>query len=275
MNVIFFGSSKFILPVIEVLRGNYNLLQVVTTEKNGGAVPSFCEQNKIPCKSVNSLKENIDSVLKIKADIAVVADFGLIIPKKILNAYPKGIINIHPSLLPKYRGPSPVQTAILDGDNLTGVSIMKLDQEIDHGPILGQIQEKILDTDTAETLYESLFDMGADLLIKSLDKYFNKKSEPILQQHKNATFTKILTREDGYINLSTIKTEKEKQKIERMIRAYYPWPGMWTKKTLSGKEKIIKFLPENKIQVEGKKPMTYKDFLNGYPNSENLLKPIF
>ena len=173
--------------------------------------------------------------------------------------------------MPKYRGPTPVQTAILTGDKITGVTIIKLDDKIDHGPLLRQEKEKILDTDTADILYKRLFEKGANLLPKILTEYLNGSLKLQTQNHKEATFTKALTRQDGFIDLSKLKIENLKLKIS----AYYPWPGVWTKwKMKNGKWKILKFLPNNKLQVEGKKPVSYKDFLNGYPQLKQQLRKL-
>ena len=280
VNVVFFGSSKFVIPILEVLRRNFDLSLVLTTENpktlkvdlalqgealQSYAVVEYCVKKKIKYLSVSGLSDpNLKlKIENLKLEIAVLADFGLIIPQQILNVFPMGIINIHPSLLPKYRGPTPVQTAILNGEKITGVSIMKLDKEIDHGPILGQEKEEILDTDTADILYKRLFEKGANLLIKVLPNYIKGSLKPTTQNHKEATFTKTLTRQDGYVDISKIKMQKSK--IDRMIRAYFPWPGVWFATKLNNVEKIIKLLPDQKIQVEGKKPVSYKDFLNGYP----------
>jgi len=277
LKIVFFGSSHHALPTIKALKENFNLTLVVTTEKSGGGVPSFCNKNKLPYVSASSLSglNSKSLILNHKSDIAVVADFGLIIPKGILNSFPKGIINIHPSLLPKYRGPSPVQTAIINGEKITGVSIIKIDETVDHGPILGQIKETILDTDTAKALYERLFAKGTYLLLKVLKQYHDGVLNPIAQNHSKATFTQPLTRQDGYIDVSKFEIRNSKFEIERKIRAYFPWPGVWFKTKLNRTEKIIKLLPDQKIQVEGKKPMSYKDFLNGYPQAKKLLETIY
>jgi methionyl-tRNA formyltransferase len=271
--VVFFGSSSYVIPIIETLQKNFSLSLVITTEKSDGTVPSFCRQNKINFISVSTLKDPNTKclILNTKAPVAVLADFGLIIPQEILNAFPKGIINIHPSLLPKYRGPSPVQAAILNGEKITGVSIMKVDDKIDHGPILGFEKEEILDSDTADSLYERLFKKGSTLLIKVLNSYIKGDLKPIAQNHEKATFSKTLTRKDGFIDMSKVKSQKSKAEIGRKVRAYYPWPGVWFKTKINNVEKIIKLLPENKIQVEGKKPMPYKDFANGYPETKEIL----
>jgi len=281
LKAIFFGSSKYVIPIIESLRKNFDLKLVLTTEHlafQGDAleapVINYCVENKIPYRSVSNLSDHNTKylILNTKSPVAVLADFGLIIPKDILNAFPKGIVNIHPSLLPKYRGPTPVQTAILEGVKVTGVSIIKLDNEIDHGPILGQEKEEILESDTAETLYKRLFQKGANLLLKVLPDYLRGSLNLTAQNHKEATFTKPLTRQDGYLNVSNATTTVTK--TDTMIRAYHPWPGVWTRLRLGSggqaKLKIIKFLPDKKIQVEGKKPMSYKDFKNGYPNLKQI-----
>lgn len=282
--VIFFGSSSYVIPILEVLRKNFDLKLVITTEKNPtDAVPSYCIANKIPYLSISDFSDPslishlsflISHFSPLISPAGVLADFGLIIPKEILNAFPKGIINIHPSLLPKYRGPTPVQTAILNGEKITGVSIIKLDEEIDHGPILGQEKEEILDNDTSESLYKRLFEKGANLLLKVLNFYLKGDLKSIAQNHSKATFTKSLTRNNGFIDVSNLKTAVTK--IDTMIRAYYPWPGVWSEIRISKSEiRRIKFLPKEKIQVEGKKPMSYKDFLNGYPQAKTLIERIF
>jgi methionyl-tRNA formyltransferase len=283
MNVVFFGSSTYVIPIIEVLRKNFDLALVLTTERNtNDAVPNYCINNKIQYLSVSSLKDPLISsrLSFISTPIAVLADFGLIIPEEILNLFPKGIINLHPSLLPKYRGPTPVQNAILNGDKTTGISIMKLDDKVDHGPILRQEKEEILDTDTAESLYKRLFEKGAYLLPKTIGLYLGEKLIPVAQNHKLAIFTTPLTRQSGYVEISKIKDQISKIKLDRMIKAYYPWPGVWFKTPLrqgsggQAKLKIIKLLPFGRLQVEGKKPMSYKDFLNGYPETREALNVI-
>ena len=278
--LVFFGSSKYVIPILEVLRKNFDLKLVLTTEKNPtDAVPAYCLKNKIKYTSVSNLSDpTINYQLStINSKVAVLADFGLIIPQSILNVFSMGIINVHPSLLPKYRGPTPVQTAILNEEKITGVTIIKLDEEIDHGHILGQEKERILDTDTAESLYKRLFEKGANLLSKILNSYLKGNLKLNAQNHKEATLTKQLTRKDGFINPNNPINPKT---LNQIIKAYSPWPGVWFKTKLRGAEKIIKLLPNNLksqypndpflIQVEGKKPMSYKDFLNGYQEAKNV-----
>jgi methionyl-tRNA formyltransferase len=273
---VFFGASSFVLPVIEFLNRDYDLKLVITTEmKSSDAVPKFCQENNIPFIQVNSPKELLNTkyqILHTESQFAILADFGLIVSQEIINMFPKGIINIHPSRLPQYRGPTPGQTAILLGDVRTGVSIILLDKEVDHGPLLGQEEEEILAHDTATSLYNRLFAKGVALLQVVLPAYLSGELKPIEQDHSKATFTKILTRESGYID-SDHPTSPGL--LDRTIRAYYPWPGVWTKWHMENeKEKIVKFLPNKIIQVEGKKPMSYKDFMNGYPEGRKFLEKL-
>lgn len=252
MKIVFFGTDNYVLPILEVVSSNFEIPLVLTTEKNDSQpISNFSGENKI--EYITVIKFDEDVVLEIKksgAEVAVLANFGLIIPKQILDLFPYGIINIHPSLLPKYRGSTPGQSAILNGDKKTGVSIMKLDAEMDHGPILNQAEESILDTDTAETLYTRLFMIGAQLLAISLPKYLSGELKPTEQDHSKATFTKTLTRDSGFIDFEKIPS---KGTVENMIRAYFPWPGVWFKTKLGEIEKRIMLFPNNKIQVEGEK----------------------
>ncbi len=211
----------------------------------------------------------------IHAEFAVLAYFGLIVRQQVIDIFPKGILNIHPSLLPYYRGPTPVQTALLLGTNKTGVSIMLLDSEVDHGPVFAQATEPISSTDTTIRLYERLFPKGVQLLSEVLPLYLEGKTQPIEQNHSKSTLTKMLTRESGFFQDTQTQAP---ELLERMVRAYYPWPGVWTKCTTLPNSKltnkIVKFLPGKMIQVEGKKPVSYKDFLNGYPEAKDWLKKI-
>ena len=273
LSVVFFGSSKYVIPIIQVLKSiksRFNLVLVVTTEQNPfDPILSYCLENKIQFISAQQFNnETIRAIKDANASFAVLADFGLIIPQSVLEIFPKGIINIHPSLLPKYRGPTPGQSAILNNEKATGVTIIKLDKKIDHGPILFQKKEEITDEDTAKNLYTKLFKIGADNLYQTIQQYIKGDLKPILQDESKATFTKMISKNDGFID---IQNPPSVNKINRMIRAYSPWPGVFLKTKLSGKEKIIKLLPENKIQVEGKKPISYKDFANGYKEGKLIL----
>jgi methionyl-tRNA formyltransferase len=275
MKVVFFGASRFILPVIEMLNKDFDLALVVTTEQNpAAAVPFYCRSNNISYISISKFDDKTKQRLKeINAPLAILAYFGILLPREVLNIFPKGILNIHPSLLPLFRGATPVQSAILNGDRQTGSTIIKLDTQMDHGPILIQKKELIHEIDTTESLHDRLFKKGATMLIAAIPEYVSGKIKLRDQKENEATYTKrSFTRQDGYINRDK---PPSKVQLDRMIRAYYPWPAAWTKLQVNpDKWKIVKFLPENKIQVEGGKPMSFKDFLNGYPQLKEELKKL-
>lgn len=274
MKTVFFGASKFVLPAISALSSNSDLALVVTTEKDqASAVPSFCKSNNIPFTSISKFDEDTKGhIKKANAALAALGYFGLILPKDVLNIFPHGILNIHPSLLPLYRGATPVQSAILNGDKTTGVTIIRLDEKMDHGPILAQKKTPINDDDTTETLHGKLFNLGAEMLAQTIPEYLNEKLKPVPQDDSKSTFTKLsFSKRDGYFD---IKNPPSKETLGRMIRAYYPWPGAWTTTRIKNQELRIKLLPDEKIQVEGKKPIPYKDFFNGYPDLKEELSEI-
>lgn len=273
MKLIFFGSSQYVVPVLDNLRQHFEIALVVTTEKTG-AVPAYCVQNHVPYMYVERLTNTELAIKLVSGDIelGILADFGLFVPEHIIKSFPKGILNIHPSLLPKYRGPTPVQTAIKNGDTITGVSIIQLDNQLDHGSIIYQQKEPIHKTDTNESLYNRLFVIGSRLLIQYIPKYMNNEITLQEQNHSQATYTNRLTREDGYFDL---KNPPKSVYLERIIRAFHPWPGAWTTIDVRGKQIRVKFLPNKKVQVEGKKPVAYKDFLNGFPELQQQLAPLF
>lgn len=204
---------------------------------------------------VNSLKD---------ADLAVIAAYGKILTKEELSAPKFGCINVHPSLLPKYRGPSPIQSAILNGDKVSGITIIKIDEGIDHGPILYQEELELSGNDNFDILSKKMFLRSSEVLPQIIKNFVEGKIKPIAQDHNKATFCDQLTRQSGFFNITTPPSPEI---LDRMIRAYYPWPGVWCKWTMdNGQLKIVKFLPENKLQMEGKKAISQKDFLNGYPD---------
>lgn len=222
IKIIFLGTPSFVQPIREILADNFTL--------------------------VNSLNN---------ADLGVVAAYGKILTKEELETPKYGMINIHPSLLPKYRGPSPIQQAILNGDKVSGITIIKIDDRVDHGPILYQEQLELSDSDNFDTLSKKMFLRASEILPPVIKDFVEGKIKLIEQNDTKASYCKLLTRNSGYFDI-----DKLPENLERMIRAYYPWPGVWTK----WKGKIVKFLPENKIQMEGKKAISKPDFLNGYPD---------
>lgn len=241
---------------------------------NQTAVALVADKYHIPVLKVEKLDEEfITSHLSLlTSDLFIVVSYGQILPKNLLDIPKLGTINIHGSILPQYRGASPIQQAILNGSEETGVTLMLMDDQLDHGPIFSTKKISISKQDTYETLSKKMVHLGAKLLIEILPKFVDGKLKPVPQDHSKATYCERLTRESGYFDINNPPNPKT---LDRMIRAYYPWPGVWTKwsptrhpegvKRLKDL-KIIKFLPGNRLQMEGKRPVSLKDFLNGYPD---------
>ncbi|MDD5290252.1 MAG: methionyl-tRNA formyltransferase [Patescibacteria group bacterium] len=235
-------------------------------------------------------------------DLFIVAAYGKIIPQKFLDLPKFGCLNIHPSLLPKYRGASPIQSALLNGEKETGVTIMKMDEKMDHGAIISNFQFPISNDDTYEILSEKLAQASGDFLLTIIPDYLSNKIKPAEQDHTKATFCKIIKKSDGEIDWN-----KPAKKIYNQWRAFWPWPGAFASmkalkhesiKALKQENIKIKFIElflvdeknekhtpgelfaENgklfvaggdrklleikKLQPEGKKVMEAKEFINGY-----------
>lgn len=231
------------------------------------------EQHNI--KVVTSLN-NAVALLK-EVDLAVLFAFGTIIPKKLLNAPQFGFWNIHPSLLPKYRGPAPMATALLNGDNETGVSLMKMDEQMDHGSIIAQVKCYIFPVWRRDQLEKHLIDLGYELFKKVILEYAPDLSRaPLIDQnHAEATYTERMKKDDGFIELDSLRTTdyRLKREIFNKFRAYYPWPGVWTKVRIKNKDlrlKITKIHWEHddlvikKVQLEGKNEVDFNQFQNAY-----------
>ena len=216
-------------------------------------VKTLAEANGISVWQPKNLKdpEIIQKIRDEKPDLILVAAYGKIIPQEVLDIPRFGALNIHGSLLPLLRGASPVQTAILEGHRETGPTIMVVDAELDHGPVLAQEAFPIVPDDTAVTLMRKMAEAGADLLLKTLPLWLEEKIKPIEQEHAKATLTKIFQKEDG-----EIKPEMTAEYIERMTRAFDPWPGVFIKfkvqslKLKVEEEKILKIIKARVISCE-------------------------
>lgn len=225
LKIVFFGSSKRAIPVLDRLCLQGFVPQIIVTADSPEVDNWVNSKDKDLFKVLKPKKLDKDFVALLKAekpDLGILASYGKMLPKGLLEIFPKGILNIHPSLLPKYRGPSPEQAAILNGDKITGSTIMLLKNEMDAGPILIQKELEISESDTLLTLSSKLFELGAELLAEVLPQWIWSKITPKEQNHKNAIYTKLIRKEDGKINWSRPAVE-----IERMARAYNPWPGAY------------------------------------------------
>jgi len=308
--IIFWGTAEFAADILAGVLKEYPIAAIVTQpDKPTGrhqivespAVKKLAQELGIPVLQPEKLKSNqelIDRLKELKPDLFIVAAYGQKITKEIL-AIPKYVsLNVHPSLLPKYRGSSPVQAAIYNGDEETGVTIMLVDEEMDHGPVISDLRFQIKDGSTPLTtglrlttgeLKHELAKVGVKLLLETLPKWLAGEIKPQEQEHNKATITKILTREDGRIDWS-----RSAEEIDQQIRAYTPWPGCYTEiagkrlkiikaRIIESKEKVkagqilktavgemaVSFGKDNLIldtvQLAGKKEVNGKDFLNGHP----------
>ncbi len=284
MNVIFFGTPSFVIPVLEALQNHFTLVGVVTTPDTiqgrkkiltPTPVKSYLSEHSatIPVFTPEQFSNEItEQLLNLHPDLFITAAYGRFLPKEILSIPKLGSLNIHPSLLPKYRGASPIQTTILNGDKETGVSIIKMDDQLDHGPILTQKTTQLHGQETFESLHTELFRIAAALLPTTIEQWENGTLKAIPQDESQAVMCKKISKEDGYFSADS---PPKPQVLDRMIRAYYPWPTVYTKLPVKHEAlKIVKFLPERKIQVEGGKPMGIKEFLNGYPELETTMQKL-
>jgi len=269
MKVIFFAGNNTYIPISEALRFNFDLELIVTTSSIVIKSAQLTGDNYTQVLNIDD--KLISEIKKLDAGIGIVADFGLIIPNELIDAFPYGILNIHPSLLPKFRGSTPVQSALLNGDSKTGISIIKIDEALDHGPILYQEEVAINPGDTTPYLLKKLFERSAQVLPDVIDNYVDEEITLHVQDDDQATYTNQLTKQDGYID---INNPPEVDELNRRINALAFWPGVWTKFALTSKEIIIKLHPGEVIHVEGKRPMSYKDFKNGYEKGEVFLKKL-
>jgi len=238
---------------------------------------------------------------KLKPDVALLADYGKIVPSRVLAIPRLGFLNIHPSLLPKYRGATPLQGALLDGTAETGVTIINMDEKIDHGPVVARQKTALRAHETAATLEKRLAALGGQMLLRTLPRYMKGNIVPVPQRDDDATFTRLLGREDGKLSFAHSAAE-----LERRVRAFTPWPGTYAVwKTPDGEKRLRileakaaqapktlgetscgTVLAENGtlrivtaqglleiylLQLEGKTPVTPKDFLNGYPGIEGTV----
>ena len=301
MRIVFMGTPEFAVPALERLIGSKYEIAAVYTQPDKAAgrgrvveepsVKKAALLHKLPVLQPDNFKSSETKIqlYELKPDAIVVAAFGQILPKAVLEIPAFGCLNIHPSLLPKYRGVAPVPAAILNGDEFTGVSIMLMDKGIDTGPVLTAVHVPVLPLDTAETLMQKLANTSAQLLLDTLPGWFRREITPQPQNNAEASYTKMLTKEAGEIAWQLPAVQ-----IWRQVRAFYPWPGSFTR--WRGKQlKILEAVPltgegnaeagtvvavnkneaafgviagegilgVKKVQMEGKKAVDAAEFLRG------------
>ena len=306
MKIIFIGTSEFGAIILEKLVTSTNkpFLVISAPDKAVGRkqvvtpppVAALARKHKILVVQPEKISDSTDEIKRLSPDLIILASYGQIIPEGILTAPKYGSINVHPSLLPLWRGPSPIHYAILNGDKKTGATIMKMTRELDAGPILLQKEMEMTGQEDFQELHDKLAQLGAGLLNEAIPKIFSGKISLQPQDDAKATFSKILKKEDGKINW-----QKPAQVLERQIRAFSVWPGSYmifndgarSRKIKVLKARVYRFpdkaeypigkvliIPQNEIgvqcgkdflaierlQMEGKKETGSEDFLRGYAN---------
>jgi methionyl-tRNA formyltransferase len=225
------GSPDFALPSLHVLASAYDVVGVVTQpdrasgrgrELKAPPVKMLAQELGIPLIQPEKLREP-EAMEQLRAwspDLIVVAAFGQILRKDILDLPSYRCINLHASLLPRWRGAAPINAAILHGDEETGVTLMKMDIGLDTGPMLAQRAIRLTREDTAGSVTETLSHLGADLLIETLPDYLSGKIRPVPQPEEGATYAPMLKKEEGRLDFT-----RPAEELERRVRAFNPWPG--------------------------------------------------
>jgi len=288
--IVFFGTPEFSVKILEAMNSASFMPELIITapdkpkgrkmQMTSSPVKSWLmkhEARNIKILQPNKLKENESFRLHVssfKPDLFVVASYGKILPKEILEIPKHGTLNVHPSLLPKLRGASPIQSAILNNEKETGVTIMLMDENMDKGDIvaISNLKSQISNL-TYKKLENELANLGGKLLIETIPKWLNNEIKPREQNHNQATYTKLITKKDGEINW----TEKP-EVIERKIRALNPWPSTYTfhkgRRIIITKARLNKQdSPADKagelkilrIKPEGKNEMNFQEFLKNNP----------
>ncbi|OGM00446.1 methionyl-tRNA formyltransferase [Candidatus Uhrbacteria bacterium RIFOXYC2_FULL_47_19] len=275
MHIVYFGTADFAVPSLQSLLTHPEVFDVIAVVSQPDRLVGRHQENQsspvsIVARQSNLLllqPENIDSSFlktlhKLQADLFIVAAYGRILPRQVIEMPKLGSINLHGSLLPKYRGASPIQTAILEGETETGVTLILMDEKMDHGPILATTIENIKEDDDYLSLTGRLSEAAAGLLVESLPMLADRTLLPQEQNHELATFTKMIRKEDALINWTTANAWR----IERQIRAYRPWPGVrfdWI--TRNNKKVRTALLRAEIIHANGQTPGTVIETKDGLP----------
>jgi methionyl-tRNA formyltransferase len=301
--IIFIGTPEFGAIILKKLVASAckPVLVITAPDRPSGRkqiltpppVKLAAEKYGIRIIQAEKIKDSESEIKNTNPDLILVAAYNRIIPKEILDIPKKGSFNIHPSLLPRWRGPSPIQLTILNGDKKTGVTIAQITEKVDAGPIAAQKEIALKGKESYPELHNLLGELGGDLLIETIPEILKGEIKPKPQEEKSATYSRIIRKKDGRIDWK--KTTA--QEIERQIRAFDPWPGtffFWKEKRIKIlKAKIVEeadkaeyptgkvfvssknelclqtskgCLTVEKLQVEGKKEISSKDFLRGYPD---------
>lgn len=252
IRIVFMGSPDFALPTLSRLAKSYHVVGVITQpdrasgrgrELKSPPVKTLALELNIPIMQPEKLRapEALEQLRAWDPELIVVAAFGQILKKDVLEMPRYGCINVHASLLPRWRGAAPINAAILAGDEEIGVTIMKMDVGLDTGPMLAIKSMRLASDLTTDSALQALSQLGADLLIETLPDYFSGKLIPQAQPEDGATYAPMLKKEDGLLDFTHSAVE-----LERRVRAMNPWPGAW----FEWKGNPLKVLRASTVSVE-------------------------
>jgi methionyl-tRNA formyltransferase len=253
MKIVFFGTSKIAADFLNSIISDHEITLAITVEpgpagrgwlRKPSAVAEFCRKNNIPVISLERFSgEIVSKISRIRADLGVVVDFGKLIPEKIFKLPKYRTVNVHFSLLPRWRGCAPVQWALLSGDRETGVSIFFLEKSLDTGPVIAQVSQPISDDDDALTLENKLLESGKKLLLKSMENICSGSVKTTTQSGE-PTYAPALTKEQGLINWN-----KSAGEIHNQVRAFARWPQAYTFYPTKNGRKILKIIQSEKLPI--------------------------
>ncbi len=234
MKIVFFGSSEFSIPVLSALLNRHDVVQIVTTPEqkkgrgqkiSGTVVKEFAIQHQLPFLEPEKLSspEFVAQIQNLNPDFLVIASYGKLIPSSIFKLPKIASLNVHPSLLPRHRGASPIQRAILEGDVKTGVSIAEITKDLDAGDVYAQIETSIELSENAHQLSERLSKLAAQLLLEVMKQQQKGNLKKTPQNSADATYAKKINKEEGKIDWN-----KPASVIHNQVRGYDPWPGAFT-----------------------------------------------
>jgi len=271
MKIAFLGTSEFAVPALEALvEAGHDVAMVYTRaprpagrgqQQRKTPVHELADRLKLAVRTPSGLRSEAEAQAfkALDLDAAVVVSYGHILPKGFLDAPVLGCINIHGSLLPRWRGAAPIHRAILAGDAETGVTIMRMDEGLDTGPMLLAERTPISAGDTAETVHDRLAKLGGQLIVSTLDGLMRRTIEAVPQPDEGVTYAHKLGKEEGALDWRRPAAE-----LERKVRAFHPWPGTWFDLPVEGRSERIKVLASTLI-LAGGTPGTVTVARDGYP----------
>ncbi len=309
VRILFMGTPEFAVPVLEGLLAHYDVRAVITQPdrvngRNGqvsiSPVKKCANDHTILVLQPEKLSEALEEIYALKPTLIITCAYGNLVPNELLYLPEYGCINVHASLLPKYRGGAPIHRAVMQGEEKTGITIMHMNPKLDQGDMIAQKEIEIKENDTASIVHDKLKVLGRDLLLETLPSIIAKTAPRIPQNHEEATFAFTIKKEDEKIDFN-----KTKYVIHNQVRGLNAWPGAYA--ILKGKRMKVwatrmtdAYYPNKingticnlysdgigvkvgngeivltEIQMEGKPKMKASDYLNGIQNKEDLIGDIF